>query len=105
MPLNLKNLPHEGYSDRENSDAINQIIQFAVEKIDNSFTATAAALAAGAVTILDVKIKSNSKIILQSTNADAVVAAVYISDISEGSFDITATVTPPGDATWDYIVI
>ena len=29
MPLNLKNLPHEGYSNRDNSDTINQIIQFA----------------------------------------------------------------------------
>jgi len=30
MPLDIKNLPHDGYSERENSDAINQVVQFSL---------------------------------------------------------------------------
>ena len=104
MSLNIKNLPHDGYTEREVSDAINQIIQFSVQDISASFIATVSELGAGEVIILDSNVNPDSKIGVQSRDVNAVTSAIFVSSISDGSFGITSTGSPIATAAWDYVV-
>ena len=93
MPLNLKNLPHEGYSERENSDAVNQIIQFAGSGAD-VFAGTQFIIPAdhfenvGTFRVNDPRVTVNSQIFLTPVDAVSTLAAVFISTIGDGFFDI-----------------
>ena len=93
MPLNLKNLPHEGYSERENSDAVNQIIQFSSSGGDVFIGAEFIVPAnhfvdVGPFQIIDDRITVNSQIILTPFDAVSTFAAVFISLIIDGLFEI-----------------
>ena len=94
MPLNLKNLPHEGYSERENSDAVNQIIQFAGNVFGGtrnvqSFTVPANHFeTVGAFRVNDPNVKAGSFIILDGTNAAAITASVGVTLTGDGFFEV-----------------
>jgi len=93
MPLNLKNLPHEGYSSRENSDAINQIIQFAGGPasifVGAEFTVPANHFRDfGTFQVDDVNVISSSLIFLSPLDGTSALAAVFVILVDDGFFQL-----------------
>ena len=93
MPLGVKNLPHEGYSERESSDAINQIIQFGSSGSDvfsgNSFSVPANHFRdVGPFRVNDPRVKATSDIILAPEDISSELASVFVSLISDGFFEV-----------------
>ena len=103
MPLNLKNLPHEGYSERENSDAINQIIQFAGGPASvfsgAQFTVPINHFVdVGPFRVNDVNVVSNSLIFLSPIDATSTFADVFVSLVGSGFFELNDDIVVVTDA-------
>ncbi len=97
MPIDVKNLPPDGYSERENSDAINQIIQFGGmganvyggDGSGQSFTVPAGHFeTTGPFRVNDPRVKPGSFVGIDPTNIAGIIATVGVTTVGDGFFEV-----------------
>ncbi len=97
MPIDIKNIPPEGYSQRELSDAVNQLARFGSmganvyggDADPKSFVVPAGHFeTTGPFRVNDVRVKPGSLIVLDPTNLASIVATVGVTTIGDGFFEV-----------------
>ncbi len=101
MPVRIKSLSSVGYTEREISDAVNQLGQFGSEGTNvlggddgfgnpsKSFTVPANHFeSTGAFRINDSDVKAGSLVIIDATNTAAIIATVGVSTVGDGFFEV-----------------
>ena len=97
MPIRIKSISSVGYTQRELSDAVNQLGQFGSEgtnvyggdKSGQSFVVPAGHFeSTGAFRVNDANIKVGSFIIIDPTNTAAIIATVGVVTVGDGFFEV-----------------
>ncbi len=97
MPIDVKNLPHDGYSERENSDAINQIIQlggmganvYGGDGSGQTFTVPAGHFeTTGPFRVNDPRVKPGSFVGIDPINIAGIIATVGVTTVGDGFFEV-----------------